>query len=272
LFILYLMIPEIVTSHGNFQTNPLIASFCIFTVVYLEKESFQKAAIFPSLNFFIKGYGGIAGVFFLLQNPKLKHFIYLIITGLAFWMLPLFYYNFHDFIQLNQQWITSLSEDYDRNMGISVMGMLQTMAYSGISKTMIQGIGALIFAILLFTIIYRKNYNEYRYPFLAYVLIWVIIFNHAAESSTYFIASTGVFIWFVNAGKNWLNIALFVLFYVVTVMSPSDLFPALIRKNYIAPYSLKTLPCLLIWLKINIQIIFPNFRLSNIVLWKRKSI
>lgn len=38
--------------------------------------------------------------------------------------------------------------------------------------------------------------------------------------------------------------------FILTSMSPSDLFPAFIRKNYVQPYALKALPCVLVWFKL----------------------
>jgi hypothetical protein len=59
------------------------------------------------------------------------------------------------------------------------------------------------------------------------------------------------------------EIFLLVFAIVVTVFSPSDLFPRFLRVNYIIPYKLKALPCVLIWLKIIYEIISRKFENSN---------
>jgi hypothetical protein len=43
------------------------------------------------------------------------------------------------------------------------------------------------------------------------------------------------------------------------VFSPSDLFPKYIRLNYVQPYKLKALPCVLIWFKIVYETVFREF-------------
>lgn len=42
-------------------------------------------------------------------------------------------------------------------------------------------------------------------------------------------------------------------------MSPSDLFPAFIRKNYVQPYALKALPCVLIWFKLVYEMMTKDY-------------
>ena len=47
--------------------------------------------------------------------------------------------------------------------------------------------------------------------------------------------------------------------FFVTSMSPSDLFPAYIRKEWIQPYALKALPITIIWLKLAYEIICKSY-------------
>jgi hypothetical protein len=101
----------------------------------------------------------------------------------------------------------------------------------------------------------KKSYEEVKYLFLAYIMIWVVIFNQASESSTYIIASTGVAIWYVKSKKTVLDKILIILTFVLTVLSPSDIFPVYIRKNFVDPYVLKAVGPLLIFIKIQVSLI-----------------
>ena len=59
-------------------------------------------------------------------------------------------------------------------------------------------------------------------------------------------------IWYVAVPwkrSKW-DVALMVFAFILTSMSPSDLFPAFLRKQYVQPYALKALPCILIWGKL----------------------
>ena len=55
----------------------------------------------------------------------------------------------------------------------------------------------------------------------------------------------GVAIWYVAAPwkRSRTDVVLMVFAFILTSMSPSDLFPAYLRKHYITPYALKALPC-----------------------------
>jgi hypothetical protein len=96
---------------------------------------------------------------------------------------------------------------------------------------------------------------------LAQVLIGVVIFSTSAESPTYVIAVVGFAIWYILSApkpSQWMYYVLaFVL--VLTVFSPTDLFPRYIRKEFVIRYSLKALPCLIAWLIITFQLICSNF-------------
>jgi hypothetical protein len=62
----------------------------------------------------------------------------------------------------------------------------------------------------------------------------------------------GIVIWYTAAPwqRNGWDVALLVFAFVLSSMSPSDLFPAYIRKEWVQPYALKALPVTLIWLKL----------------------
>jgi len=102
-----------------------------------------------------------------------------------------------------------------------------------------------------------RYYQELRYKllYLASILIWVVIFNHKAESPTYIIAATGVAIWFFSQEQKMENTVLLVLVFIFTILSPTDFFPRFLRDAYVGPYVLKAVPCILIWAKITYDLI-----------------
>ncbi len=272
LLIFYLVIPELNTALSNLQTNILIAAFTVLAFTSLEKGAYKKFAVLPALNFFIKGYGGIAGIFFFLKNPKLKTFYYLVLSFVILGLLPLGFYSFDGLITLYEQWFTCIKSDGSNNIGISVMGIVQGLVHNDASKHLIQIAGAIIFLITFIIVLLKKNYEDVKYYFLANVMIWMVIFNQVAESSTYIIAATGVLIWFASSKRNWLDIILFSLFLIITVLSPTDLFPKYLRENYVVPYSLKALPCFLVWIKIQFRLSSIPFKIPKIIIWNRRLI
>jgi hypothetical protein len=107
--------------------------------------------------------------------------------------------------------------------------------------------------------------NNFRLMLLASTLIFTVIFSTSSESPTYVIAFVGVAIWFViqPSPKNKWILFLFIFAFLLTSMSPSDLFPKFIRNEYIKPYSLKALPCVLIWFTIIYQMLTSDFKNYN---------
>ena len=82
---------------------------------------------------------------------------------------------------------------------------------------------------------------------LASMLIWVVIFNHKAESPTYIIAVAGVGIWyFATPRAGWRTILLFTVL-VFTSLSNTDLFPPYIKEHFFMPYTIKAVPCIIAW-------------------------
>ncbi len=77
----------------------------------------------------------------------------------------------------------------------------------------------------------------------------------------YIIAFVGVALWFVAVPwkrSRW-DIALMIFAFILTSLSPSDLFPKFIRKTYVQPYALKALPVVLIWFKLIYEMMVRNY-------------
>jgi hypothetical protein len=122
-------------------------------------------------------------------------------------------------------------------------------------KTTVLLAGAVLFCIPLLRYKFFSDL-KFRLFFLSSILIWIVIFNHKAESPTFIIAITGAAIWFFSQKVTTLNLILLILAFLLSVLSPTDLFPAYIRDHFIAPYNLMALPCLLIWLKITFDLVW----------------
>jgi hypothetical protein len=255
LFILYFTLPELITSVQNLQSNSLTAATILFAFIFLERRSTFKSSFFINLGFFIKAYGAVSGAFYILKNPRTKGILHLLLWFFVFFSLPLLFYSPGQFVVLYKQWGESLSTDHAANLGLSVMSfMINVFHYHG-PVYYIQFAGVLMLLLTMLLIALKKTYEDVKYFFLAYIMIWVIIFNHAAESSSYIIASTGAAIWYVNSEKTILDKILIIITFILTVMSPSDLFPEYLRINFVRPYSLKVLGPMLIFAKIQITLV-----------------
>jgi len=124
--------------------------------------------------------------------------------------------------------------------------------------------GMLLFGLSYVRTKYFTNVN-YQLLIVASTLIFPVIFSTGSESPTYIIAFTGVALWFVNTEKptTAFDIFLMVFAFILTSLSPSDLFPRYLRIHYVEPYALKALPCFIIWIKIIYETLSRNFTLKK---------
>jgi hypothetical protein len=107
--------------------------------------------------------------------------------------------------------------------------------------------------LLLFPLLFVRYFIsfEFRLWYFASLLIWLVIFNHRAESPTYIIAAAGAALWYFQKEKPArMETGMMILLFVLTILSPTDLFPRYLRNEFVVPYSLKALPCVIVYLKI----------------------
>ena len=173
-------------------------------------------------------------------------------------------------VQTYKDWYADLLHKNDMNIistreDVSVMGMIRKMIYPNIINTIVLIPGMILFALSYIRTKFFANVN-YQLLIVASTLIFPVIFSTGSESPTYIIAFTGVAIWFINTQKpvSALDIFLMVFAFVLTSLSPSDLFPRYLRVNYVEPYALKALPCFIIWIKIIYETLFRKFNLTDV--------
>lgn len=101
----------------------------------------------------------------------------------------------------------------------------------------------------------------FRMSYLCLAMMGVVIFSSSAESSTFVIAVTGIGTWYVIQEKSRKNIANGLLLFVIifTSLSATDLFPRYVREHLILPYSLKALPCFIVWCVVIFDLLLKDF-------------
>ena len=134
------------------------------------------------------------------------------------------------------------------------IGWLKTWFNLESNKVLILVTGLVL---LLMPLLKVKKYANYffRLTMLASILIWIVIFNHRAESPTFIRAVRGIVIWFYSQIPKTDNITLLVVVIIFTCLSPTDLFPRYVRQNFLEVYVIKAVPCIIIWLKINYDLL-----------------
>jgi len=264
-FILIFIVIELITSIQNSQSNGLITGLLVFAFVLLERKKFFLATLCIILTMYIKIFGVVALLLFLFYPDKKKLAAYSFFWFILLLIMPVVVVGPVHLLHLYKGWFKILSDDQSVSLGLSVSGWLQSMFSSvRINNNHVLIIG---FFMLVCPLIRVKEYRNFRFRLLTLcsILIWVVIFNHKAESPTFIIAMTGVALWFISQERTRLNLVLLIIAFVFTSLSSTDLIPDTIRQDYINPYHLKVVPCIMIWLKIIAEMTFRK-RLSELPL------
>jgi len=268
--ILLIALIETLTSIQNLQFNPMLCSWIILSYVAIKNNQLSLAALLIVAGTFIKLYG-IVGLPFIFFTKDYKKLIgYLILWAIILFCLPMFISSPEFVYQSYIDWFHVLLEKNTENVNSYLNTNMQDISVMGFFKriTGYHNLANFYFVIpagiLMLLPLYRFSKwgnSRFQLTYLAQLLIGLVIFSTSAESPTYVIAVVGFAIWYILSApkpSQWMYYVLaFVL--VLTVFSPTDLFPRYIRKEFVIRYSLKALPCLIAWLIITFQLIYSNF-------------
>lgn len=251
----YISLLEMLVCLQGTQTNVMIANLILLSFLCFENKQQWVAAFALAAGIYIKVYPVVAVSLFLLYPDKLKFISKFFVAMVVLGVLPLIIYSPLELVAMYQKWFIIMKEDPGVIPGsISLTGIMQ--AYFNISdssKLIVQIIGTAIFCLMYVRTNLFKEYY-YRIYFLCSILIWVALFNHVSEITSYAIAICGVGFWLVHQKQTKamkIFIPSFVLIATVLSMDPTPRFIL----NYIYEHSLKSLPYAGIWLCILYQML-----------------
>ena len=256
IFILWFCAHELLTALFMQQFNVAIAAIIVLAFFLIEKERDAEAAFFIVVGTLVKLYGIVGLAFFFFSKHKLRFIVALIVWGALLFVLPMLISSPEYIIGQYHEWIVCLTEKNGENLdsiaqNISLLGMVHRTTGMAFSDLWL-----IIPGLLLFGVPYLRlsqyQHKAFRQTLLASVLMFVVLFSTGSESSGYIIALVGVVIWYtaVPWQRNGWDIVLMIFVFVLCSLSPSDLFPAYLRKEWVQPYALKALPVTLVWLKL----------------------
>ncbi|HMH21558.1 MAG TPA: glycosyltransferase family 87 protein [Puia sp.] len=262
-WILLFCLLELLVSIQNAQSNGLMAGLIILAFALAERSKYFLSTLCIVLSIYIKIFGALAFVLYLFYPGKLKTAAYSIFWMLIMAILPLALIGPQQLIFLYKSWLHLLQDDHSASTGISLMGILQSWSGSpsesdGAKNGLVLA-GLLLFLLPLLRIRHYKDYT-FRLLMLASVLLWIVIFNHKAESPTFIIAMSGIGIWYFAQERSRLNTALLILVLFLVSLSISDLVPSFIRNGWVRPYRIKALMPILIWGKLVYELLFLRYR------------
>jgi hypothetical protein len=243
---------EFITSIQAVQCNVLMAGLLLHTFTSFEKKQLFKAALFLICATFIKGYGAIGFLIFIFYPQKGRFLLYSFLLFIVFTLLPL--YVTDKLLWQYQNWFAMMLTDYNTSYGLSFVGVLYAWFHID-AKIAITAIGIFILLVPL-TLTYQYSNRQYRLHYLAFLMVWMLVFNHKAESPTYIIATLGIAIWYFTLPKVhvW-QTCMVVSVFIFTTLSHTDIFPPFIRYSFIYPYYIKAVPCIIASIALHYNII-----------------
>ncbi|MBO6192272.1 MAG: DUF2029 domain-containing protein [Prevotella sp.] len=264
LFVFWFCSHELLNALFLQQYNIAITAGVLLTFTMIERKQDFWAAFFIMLGTMIKLYGIVGLAFFFFSKNKLALVLSCLFWGVVMFVAPMAVSSPEYIIQQYYEWYIALVEKNadninvlagnmaDLSTNISLLGMVrrttQIVTYSDL-WLIIPGIIAFLIPYLRIS---QYKYVAFRQTLLASVLMFTVLFSTGSENSTYIIAFAGVALWYCCAPwkrSKW-DIALMVVVFIISSLSPGDLFPKAIYRGLIQPYALKALPVTIVWFKL----------------------
>lgn len=266
LLLLWFSVNEFYTAVGSAQFNIAIAALIFLTFYTIEKEKDVWAALCIVIGTFVKLYGVVGLAFFFFSKHKLKFILYLLIWSAIAFVLPMALNSPEYIIGQYGDWYDALVAKNVHNLdvsgqNVSLLGMIRVLSGFATYSDLWIIIPGLILLALPYLRISQYKYLHFRYAILASILMFVVLFSTGSESVTYIIAVLGVCVWYISMPQHrtkW-DIGLMVFVFLITSMSPSDLFPRYIEETIIKPYALKALPVFCVWLKLTYELLTADY-------------
>ncbi len=267
MFVLWFCSETLLTSLFMQQFNITIAAIIIASYALIEKERDFWAAFLIVLGTFVKLYGIVGLAFFFFSRHKGKFVLSLLFWGVVLFVAPMIISSPGYVVSQYHEWFVCLVEKNGENLAsqaqnISALGMVRRV----LGNPQYSDLLILAPALVLFALPYlrfKQWRNEgFRMTLLASVLLFTVLFSTGSESSSYIIALSGVCVWYFAAPwqRGKADIWLLVFVFLLSSMGSSDLYPRAIKREYIQAYSLKALPCLIVWVKLCWEMMAKNYQ------------
>ena len=267
IFILWFCAQELLSALFMQQFNIATAAMIIATFTCIERGKDEWAAFWIVIGTFVKLYGIVGLAFFVFSKHKGRLASHVLMWAVIIFALPMLISNFDYQISQYSEWYSSLVMKNASNemlvgmQNISLLGMVHRISGNADFSNLYMFAPGLILFLLPYLRTRQYKNIDFRLAFLASTMIFVILFSTSSESSTYIIAVIGVVIWYAAVPwerSKW-DIALMVFVFLLTCMSGSDIVPKFIRKGYVQAYSLKALPCTVVWLRLIYEMCIKDY-------------
>jgi len=252
-FLLALCLADCINALQHMQVNHLNLALVLFAFINMQNNRQVMAAFLTVLLLFVKVYPAAVGLCFVFFPNKIKFLLACAVWAVVFFSVPLLFVSLPQLLQQYQHWFTSLSGDKSMEeckTALSLISFEYQVLKTPIDAAYLQFGGLIVMLVPLVLKQTSFSSKSWQLTYLAGLLLFIIVFNHAAESATYLLAVAGVALWYTQTPTSLINKILLALVLVFTVLSITDIFPRQLKNSFIQPYSIRALPCLLVWIKL----------------------
>ena len=273
IFLYWFCAHELLTALQMQQFNIAIAAIIIGSFAAIEKGREVTAAFLIVLGTFVKLYGVVGLAFFFFVKRKPRFILALIGWSVVCFVAPMLISSPEYVIGQYVEWYERLAAKNGENtfslmQNISLLGMIRKASGSASYSDLLVILPGLALFGLPYLRFGQYRHLAFRYAILSSVLLFVVLFSTGSESSTYIIPFAGIALWYATSPwkrSGW-DVALLVFAFVLSSLSPSDLFPRSLREAYVLPYALKALPPMLIWLRLSYELLTRDYAPSKTAL------
>ena len=273
IFLYWFCAHELLTALQMQQFNIAIAAIIIGSFAAIEKGREVTAAFLIVLGTFVKLYGVVGLAFFFFVKRKPRFILALIGWSVVCFVAPMLISSPEYVVGQYVEWYERLAAKNGENtfslmQNISLLGMIRKVSGSASYSDLLVILPGLVLFGLPYLRFGQYHHLAFRYAILSSVLLFVVLFSTGSESSTYIIPFAGIALWYTTSPwkrSGW-DVALLVFAFVLSSLSPSDLFPRSLREAYVLPYALKALPPTLIWLRLIYELLTRDYAPSKAAL------
>jgi hypothetical protein len=227
-----LLTPEVFAAVQASQSDALVGALIIFTFVALERARPAGAAAAIGLGTVVKLFPLAALSLAIPRRGRLRFALFVVGVAVVLIALPLLVLSPRELAWQYLSWWDVARQD-TLYRGRSVMRLIALVAPGGWPNWPIQLAGTLV--LLLPLAIRRERWSDakFRLAYLCSLLVYVVIFNHKAERSSFVIAAAGIVIWWVTGAHTPWRTALMALSLV----------------------GLKEVPCVIAWIAMQVELL-----------------
>ena len=273
IFLYWFCAHELLTALQMQQFNIAIAAIIIGSFAAIERGKEVTAAFLIVLGTFVKLYGVVGLAFFFFVKRKPRFILALIGWSVVCFVAPMLISSPEYVVGQYVEWYERLAAKNGENtfslmQNISLLGMIRKVSGSASYSDLLVILPGLVLFGLPYLRFGQYHHLAFRYAILSSVLLFVVLFSTGSESSTYIIPFAGIALWYTTSPwkrSGW-DVALLVFAFVLSSLSPSDLFPRSLREAYVLPYALKALPPTLIWLRLIYELLTRDYAPSKAAL------